>query len=101
VSDATGKAAEAARREALLDCLDRCMRALPADDAQLILDYYRGEQRVKIEQRRRLAEERHLSANALKVRACRIREKLEACINACRADRERGTFLPVSSQGDD
>jgi DNA-directed RNA polymerase specialized sigma24 family protein len=92
---------EAVRREGLLDCLDRCMRALPQEDAQLILDYYRGEQRAKIEQRRRLATERNLSPNALKIRACRIREKLEACINACRADRERGTFLPFSSQGDD
>jgi hypothetical protein len=77
------------------------MRALPQDDAQLVLDYYRGEQRTKIEQRRRLAAERNLSPNALKIRACRIRDKLEACINACRADRERGTFLPFSSQGDD
>lgn len=71
------------------------------EDAALILDYYRGEQRAKIEQRRRLAAERALTTNALKIRACRIRDKLEACINACRADRDGGTFSPVSSQGDD
>ena len=100
LADAAGGSSEAARRERLLDCLDRCMRTLPQDEAQLILDYYRGEQRTKIEQRRRLAAERQLSANALKIRACRIRDKLEACINACRADRERGTFWPVSSQGE-
>src|SRR5690349_2096854 len=92
---------EAARRERLLDCLDRCMHSLPPDEAQLILDYYRGEQRVKIEQRRRLAADRNLSANALKIRACRIREKLEACINACRTDRARGTFWPFSSHGEE
>jgi DNA-directed RNA polymerase specialized sigma24 family protein len=101
LADSVASSHEAIRREGLLDCLDRCMRALPVEDARLILDYYRGEQRVKIEQRRRLAAERQLSMNALKIRACRIREKLEACINACRAERETGTFLPVSSQGDD
>jgi len=99
--DPAGRPGEAARRERLLDCLDRCMRALPPDDAQLILDYYRGEQRAKIEQRRRLATERNLSLNALKIRACRLRDKLEVCINACRADREGGNFFPFSSQGDD
>lgn len=97
----TDSSQEAARRERLLDCLDRCMRGLPADEAQLILDYYRGEQRVKIEQRRRLAADRNLSPNALKIRACRIREKLEACINACRTDRAPGTFWPFSSQGEE
>src|SRR5262249_2497309 len=40
---------DAVRRERLLECLDRCLRGLEHDDAQLILDYYRGERRVKLD----------------------------------------------------
>src|SRR5262245_50028217 len=88
-------------RDRLLECLDRCLGTLENDDAALILQYYRGEQRAKIELRRRLAAERDLTANALSIRACRIRDKLEACINACRAGRDRVTFRRFSSQGDE
>jgi hypothetical protein len=92
---------EAERRERLLECLDRCLRGLAEDDAALILDYYRGERRAKLDMRRRLAAERNLTSNALSIRACRIRDKLEACINACRGERDRATFLRFSSQGDE
>jgi DNA-directed RNA polymerase specialized sigma24 family protein len=82
----------------LLDCLDRCLGQLDPDEALLILDYYRGEQRAKIEQRRRLAAELELSPNALSIRACRIRDKLEACITQCRDAGGRATFRRVLSQ---
>ena len=82
----------------LLDCLDRCLGRLDPDEALLILEYYRGEQRAKIEQRRRLAAELELSPNALSIRACRIRDKLEACIAQCRTAREHVTFRRVLSK---
>jgi DNA-directed RNA polymerase specialized sigma24 family protein len=72
-------------RERLLDCLERCLQQLDAADRALILDYYRGEQGVKIEQRRELAARLNITANALSIRACRIRVKLEACVSACSA----------------
>jgi hypothetical protein len=100
-ADGAGGQRETMRRERLHDCLDRCLRALDADDARLILDYYRGERRAKLDMRRRLATERQLTSNALSIRACRIRDKLEACINACRANRGRGTILSFSSQEDE
>jgi DNA-directed RNA polymerase specialized sigma24 family protein len=67
-------------KEKLLDCLERCLADLAADDRELILDYYQGDGRTKIESRRRLAERLGLSANALSIRACRIRSKVEACV---------------------
>src|SRR5262249_40933887 len=82
----------------LLECLDRCLGRLDPDEALLILDYYRGEQRAKIKQRRRLATELELSPNALSIRACRIRDKLEACITQCRAARDHATFRRVLSK---
>jgi DNA-directed RNA polymerase specialized sigma24 family protein len=78
-----GAADDAAAHEARLDCLDRCLQQLPADDRALILEYYRGEAGAKIARRRELAARFALTANALTIRACRIRAKLEACVAAC------------------
>src|SRR5207248_240366 len=55
---------------ALLDRLEHCLARLPADDHALILEYYQGEQGVKIAKRRALAAKLGLSANALSIRAC-------------------------------
>ncbi|HEY6308700.1 MAG TPA: hypothetical protein VI488_19840 [Candidatus Angelobacter sp.] len=73
--------------ERLHDCLDSCLAQLPAADRELILEYYQGEQRAKIERRSRLAVRLGLSMNALTIRACRIRNKLEACMKACCAEK--------------
>jgi hypothetical protein len=78
--------------ERLLDCLDRCLSALGHDDRTLILEYYRDEQRARIERRRQLAASLGLSANALAIRACRLRDKLAQCIRGCRADRHEDRF---------
>jgi DNA-directed RNA polymerase specialized sigma24 family protein len=74
-----------AAREKLLDCLEQCLGKLPAGDRALILEYYRGEQRAKIERRSALAVRLGLTMNALIIRACRIRNKLGICVDACAA----------------
>jgi DNA-directed RNA polymerase specialized sigma24 family protein len=70
-------------RERLFDCLERCLKKLPAADQELILEYYRGEQRAKIKNRKKLGARLSLTANALTIRACRIRNKLEICVKSC------------------
>jgi DNA-directed RNA polymerase specialized sigma24 family protein len=65
------------------DCLDRCLKKLSTKDSELILEYYRGEQQEKIQHRRQLSEKLGLSANALSIRACRIRGKVETCVKEC------------------
>lgn len=67
----------------LLDCLEDCLNKLPSEDRELILRYYQGEQREKIKGRRELAVDRGLTMNALSIRACRIRNKVEACLRSC------------------
>ena len=79
-------AAEAAPEERRFPCLDRCLGELRPEHRDLILEYYRGELRAKIEHRRELAKRFGLSANALSIRACRIREALEDCVRRCCAD---------------
>jgi len=66
----------------LLDHLDGCLQQLTAADRALILDYYAGDDRDRIARRRALAARLHLTPNAIAVRACRIRDRLEACVRS-------------------
>jgi DNA-directed RNA polymerase specialized sigma24 family protein len=68
--------------EARLDDLDRCLQQLSANDRALILDYYAGDDRDRITSRRALAARLQLTPNAVTIRACRIRDKIEACVKA-------------------
>ncbi len=74
-----------AREESRLACLETCLQSLDPDTSELIFQYYLGEQRAKIENRRALAARLKLTTNALSIRACRIRTKLEACVSKCSA----------------
>lgn len=65
------------------ECLDKCLSQLPDAQRELMLDYYQDVKRLKIEHRRRMAEELGLSAGALRLRAHRIRAGLEQCVRQC------------------
>src|SRR6185369_14624999 len=65
------------------DCLLKCLRFLPADKRDLILDYYVYDGRDKIAQHRRMAEELGITEGALRGRAHHIRGTLEKCIQQC------------------
>lgn len=69
--------------EKLMGCLEHCLQGLDQDNYQLISEYYRGEQKQKIENRRALAARFGITVNALSIRACRIRDRLEECIAKC------------------
>jgi DNA-directed RNA polymerase specialized sigma24 family protein len=70
-------------RERRLDCLDSCLQTLKPEQRDLVVDYYRDDQRQKIERRRDLAARLGITMNALAIRACRIRGGLETCVEAC------------------
>jgi DNA-directed RNA polymerase specialized sigma24 family protein len=70
-------------RENMLTCLDRCTGKLDSLNRNIILRYYTGKERVKIESRRALAVSLGISMNALSIRACRIRDKIEMCVRQC------------------
>lgn len=50
---------------------------------QMIERYYAEDKQAKIDLRKRIAEEFGISPNTLRLRALRIREKLQACIEQC------------------
>src|SRR5262249_22914075 len=64
-------------------CLRECLRGLPKENRELIIEYYREEGRAKIEDRKALAEKLGISLNALFSRAKRIRDRLEQCVTRC------------------
>ena len=68
-----------------LNCLEACLGKLDRDQRELIIGYYQGERRAKIDHRRSLAGRLGLSMNAISIRACRIRERLEGCVRRCSA----------------
>lgn len=65
------------------NCLEKCLQKLDSEDRIVILGYYQGEHRARIENRKLIAAKLGISMNALTIRACRIRIKLESCIRKC------------------
>jgi DNA-directed RNA polymerase specialized sigma24 family protein len=70
-------------KEKRLNCLEICLRKLQSADQEMILEYYQGEQRAKIQRRSQLAERLGFTMNALTIRVCRIRTKLELWVKTC------------------
>ena len=67
----------------MLNCLEKCSSQLDTQNRAIIARYYVGKERVKIENRRAVAETLGITMNALSIRACRIRDKLESCVKEC------------------
>lgn len=76
-------AEEKETKEKMLVCLEKCAGQLETANREIIVNYYFGEERIKIDNRRQMAQKLGISTNALTIRACRIREKLEVCVGKC------------------
>lgn len=69
--------------EQLHFCLDQCLDKLAPYSRQLIERYYSENKQSKIDLRKRIAHELGIKSTALRLRALRIREKLQTCIEHC------------------
>lgn len=65
------------------DCLGHCLNRLPANERNLILDYYLYDGRQKIEHHKHMAGKLKISAGAIRSRAFQIRLNLENCMRSC------------------
>jgi len=83
VEEVPGVSAEAEVHSDEYDCLLKCLRFLPSDRRELILDYYIYDGREKIAQHRRMASELGITDGALRGRAHQARGNLEKCIQQC------------------
>jgi len=69
--------------ETRIDCLRHCLKTISSDPRDLIIDYYQGEKSDKIKNRKRLSERLRIPINTLRMRALRLREQLEVCVENC------------------
>jgi DNA-directed RNA polymerase specialized sigma24 family protein len=69
--------------DARFTCFDGCIGALAPDVREFIVRYYSDTGRARIDARAELARRHQLSVNALRLRAQRVRDRLEDCIGRC------------------
>ena len=69
--------------ETRLTCLRSCLQTLSPDNRELILQYYQGEKSEKIQNRKQLLDRLGIPVNTLRMRALRLRERLQACVEQC------------------
>ena len=69
--------ADADEEQLLLECLEQCLDRLPAESRRLLLTYYGGDRCAKIDARKALAADLGVPINALRIRAWRLRQRLE------------------------
>ena len=80
VADATDETTEKEMRSV---CLDDCLRALPRESRELIVEYYRDERGGQSDHRKTLAGRLGVRRDALANRAQRVRDRLERCVTEC------------------
>jgi hypothetical protein len=78
----SGKYFDEGTHELELKCLDGCMNQLSPNDRDVVVRYHQSQGHDKIETRRLLADG-FGGVNALRIKMCRIRRDLRACIVDC------------------
>jgi len=74
---------ETNERERKLQCLEKCLGALPDEARKIFLDYHREQAATKIDQRAEMAARLGIDITALRNRVTRQRKKLEQCVLNC------------------
>jgi DNA-directed RNA polymerase specialized sigma24 family protein len=64
-------------------CLEKCLDKLASNPRRMIEQYYAADKRAKIDLRKRIAAELGIGISVLRLRALRIRDKLQTCIEQC------------------
>jgi len=91
--------------EGRIDCLRACLQRLSSENRELILQYYSGEKSAKIDSRKKLSQRLGIPVNTLRMRALRIRENLQRCVENCQeqcnpscANRSLGTLASQAKE---
>jgi DNA-directed RNA polymerase specialized sigma24 family protein len=64
-------------------CYQHCLRELANGEQELIFEYWDHENQPHRNARREMATRRKLTLLALRIRVCRIKDKLKACFSTC------------------
>lgn len=81
--DAIQREEDRNQSEVELKCLEDCLEKTGGENRELIMSYYVGEKGQKIRNRKRLAAELDIAPANLRLRAFRVRAKLEECVRNC------------------
>jgi RNA polymerase sigma factor (sigma-70 family) len=65
------------------NCLNKCLVKLPDEERGIVVQYYGSEEQTNINHRHQLAKQFGLTPNSLRVRAFRIRQRLQKCVLDC------------------
>jgi DNA-directed RNA polymerase specialized sigma24 family protein len=74
---------EASSSEVKYECLEACIGTLGRDDRWIIGEYYLHRKSAKIDHRKEIAAHLGIGMNALRIKACRIRRRLQGCAFEC------------------
>ena len=74
--------------EQRVECLRRCLGHLSPETRDFILQYYHGDKGDKIKTRKGLMERMRLTQSTLRMRALRVRERLQLCAQNCMGQRQ-------------
>ncbi len=69
--------------EIRLACLEACLAELEDGGRELLLAYHEGDGRARIRNRKALARRLDVPINALRIRAHRLRVRVERCVRSC------------------
>lgn len=81
--DPPSRPPDGAETERALACLETCLEALPPAQKAFLLEYYHGGGRSRSDHRRKMAGDLGIDPNALRNRAMRLRERVEARVRTC------------------
>jgi DNA-directed RNA polymerase specialized sigma24 family protein len=65
------------------DCLEKCLAEMDSETRRLLVSYHDTDERTLIATRRRLADSLKISLNTLRIRVCRLKNRLENCVRDC------------------
>ncbi len=65
------------------DCLEKCLAEMDSETRRLLIAYHDTEERTMIRARRDLADSLKISLNTLRIRVCRLKNRLENCVREC------------------
>lgn len=81
-----------------MEALEKCLGTLPAAERDVVLQYYRHDDgRQRIDSRQQLAERLGIGLNALRIKAFRLRQRLEQCVEGRLAEME-GRAAPLEGR---
>ncbi|CAN5313974.1 hypothetical protein BH10ACI1_BH10ACI1_19620 [soil metagenome] len=64
-------------------CLDKCLDKLEFEQRKFILEYFSESKAKKIILHKKISDQLEISPTALRMRACRIKQKLAVCVKDC------------------